>query len=89
MSTMPSVEFPQLQYIDLSELIHVLKAVTVVTSEHLNLSTTFMVSHSLIPKVSPEWKLNSGFRTQKKCPFASPLKRGSVPSIDITNTKIM
>ena len=87
MSTMPCVEFPQVQYIDLSELIHVLKAVTFVTSEHLNLSTTCMVSHSLIAKVSPEWKLNPGFRTQKKCPF--PLKRGSVPSIDITNTKIM
>ena len=79
MSAMPCVEFPQVQYIDLSELIHVLKAVTFVT--------TFMVSHSLIAKVSPEWKLNPGFRTQKKCPF--PLKRGSVPSIDITNTKIV
>ena len=87
MSAMPCVEFPQVQYIDLSELIHVLKAVTFVTSEHLNLSTTFMVSHSLIAKVSPEWKLNPGFRTQKNCPF--PLKRGSVPLIDITNTKIV
>ena len=51
MSTMPCTEFPQVQYIDLSELIHVLKAVTVVTSEHLNLSTIFVVSHSLIAKV--------------------------------------
>ena len=58
MSTMLCVEFPQVQYIDLSELIHVLKAVTFVTGEHLNLSMTFMVSHSLIAKVSPEWKLN-------------------------------
>ena len=87
MSTMPCVEFQQVQYIDLSELIHAFKAVTFVTSEHLNLSMTFRVSQSLIAKVSPEWKLNPGFRTHKKCPF--PLKRGSVPSIDITNTKIV
>ena len=30
-----SVEFPQMQYADLSELIHVLKTVANVTSEHL------------------------------------------------------
>ena len=30
-----SVEFPQMQYADLSELIHVLKTVAIVTSEHL------------------------------------------------------
>ena len=29
------VEFPQVQYIDLSKLIHVLKAVAIVTTEHL------------------------------------------------------
>ena len=32
-----SVEFPQMQYADLSELIHVLKTVAIVTSEHLKL----------------------------------------------------
>ena len=34
-------------YISLSELIHVLKAVTIATSEHLNLLTIFVVSHFL------------------------------------------
>ena len=33
------------QYIDLSELIHVLEVVTIVTSEHLNQSTMFVVNH--------------------------------------------
>ena len=57
------------QYIDLSELIHVLKVFTVVTSEHLNLSTIFVVNHFLIAKVTPERRVNPGFGTQKKCPF--------------------
>ena len=34
-SAMLCVEFPQMQWIDLSELIHVLKAVTIVTREPL------------------------------------------------------
>ena len=42
--------------------------------------------HFLSAKVSSEWGLNLGFATQKKCPF--PLNRG-VPSIKLTNTKIM
>ena len=33
----------------------------------------FVVSHFLIAKVSPEWRLNRSFETQKKCPF--PLNR--------------
>ena len=33
-----SVEFPQMQYADLSELIHVLKTAAIVTSEHLKLN---------------------------------------------------
>ena len=84
---MSCVDFPQAQYIDLSQVNSRFESCHFCSSEHLNLSTTFMVSHSLIAKVSPEWKLNPGFKTQKKCPF--PLKRGSVPSIDITNTKIV
>ena len=40
------------------------------TNEHLNLP----VSHFLIAKVSPEWRLNLGFGTQKECPFT--LNRG-------------
>ena len=52
---MLSVEFPQMQYADLSELIHVLKTVTIMTSEHLKLWTLLgvHVSHFLIAKVSP------------------------------------
>ena len=45
-----------------------------------------MVSHLLNVKVSPEWRVNPSFGTQKMCPF--PLNRG-VPSIVVTNTKIM
>ena len=80
------VEFPQVQNIYLRELIHVLKAVTTVTSEHLNLSTIFVVSHFLIAKMSPEKTLNPGFGTQRKCSF--PLNRG-IPSVEVTNTKVM
>ena len=37
-----SVEFPQMQYADLSELIHVLKTVAIVTSEHLKTYGKFL-----------------------------------------------
>ena len=73
------VEFPQVQYINLSEVVHVLNAVAIVTRVHLNISLIFVVSNFLITKVSPEWRLNLGFGTNKKCP--SPLNRG-VPSIE-------
>ena len=63
-----------MQCIDLSEIVHVDTAVIIVISVHLNSSTLFMVSHGLRAKVSSEWKLISGFGTQKKCPF--PLNRG-------------
>ena len=46
-------------------------------SVHLKISALFVVSHFLSAEVSPEImevKINSGFRTQKKCPF--PLNRG-------------
>ena len=39
-------------------------------SEHSGLSTFFVVSHFLIAKVSPEWRLNLGFGFQKSVPFA-------------------
>ena len=65
------VEFSQVQYIDLSEIVHVLKAVAMVTIENLNLSTMFVDSYFLSAKVSPEWRLNQGFGTQKSC-FLSP-----------------
>ena len=38
-------------------------------SAHLKILTLFVISHTLRAKVSPEWWLNSGFGTQKKCPF--------------------
>ena len=55
---------------DLRELIHVLKAVAVATSGHLNLSKMFVDSHFLIAKVSPEWRLNPALATQKRCPLS-------------------
>ena len=61
-SAMLCVELPQMQCIDLSELIHVLKAVTIVTSEPLNLYRRFLRSVTfdalLISKVIHEWRLN-------------------------------
>ena len=51
-----------------------------------NVLTIFVASHSLISKVSPEWRVNPGFVTQKKCPF--PLKR-RVPTTEVKDTKIM
>ena len=44
------------------------------------------VSHFLSAKVSPEWRLNPGFGTQKKSPFPNALNRG-VPSIEVIDTK--
>ena len=60
-------------YISLSELIHVLKAVTIATSEHLNLLTIFVVivTFWLLLMVSSEWRLPtqvSGLR--KSVPFS-------------------
>ena len=47
-----SVEFPQMQYPDLSELIHVLK--TVAISEHLKLmDNSWETCHFLIAEFSP------------------------------------
>lgn len=61
-------ELPEVQYIQLIQLIHVLKAVAIVTSENLNLSTNFVVSLFLIAKVSAEWRLTSS-RPRKGFPF--------------------
>ena len=52
------VKFPQVQYLDFSETVHVLKAVAVLTSEHLKLSTVFVVIHLLSANVTPEWRSN-------------------------------
>ena len=79
------VEFPQVQHIDLSELIHVLKAVAIVTSALNELINEWSVTF-LIAKVSPEWRLNLGVGAPKKCPF--PLNR-DVSSQEVTNTKTL
>ena len=60
------VEFPLVQYIDLSEIVHVLKAIAIVTSKHLNLSTIFVVNHFFSAKVSAEWRFKPGFRDLEK-----------------------
>ena len=75
------VEFKQLLFIDLSEIVKFVKASTFFISAQLKISTLVVISHTFRAKVSPEWRLNSGFRTQKKCPL--PLNRG-VPSIEVT-----
>ena len=63
-----------------------MKAVVIVISVHLKLSTLFVVSHDLSAKVPPEWRSSPGFGAQKTCLFT--LNRG-VPSIEVTDTKIM
>ena len=53
-----------MQYIDSSEIVHVVKVVVIVpTCEHFNLPTLSVVSHFLSVKVSPEWRFNMGFET--------------------------
>ena len=79
------VEFPQMQCIDLSEIVHVDTAVIIVISVHLNSTTLFVVSYGLRAKVSSEWRLIPGFGTQKKCPFT--LNRGTVYSL-LTDTSL-
>ena len=48
LTAMVCVEFQQVQYINLSELIHLLKTIAIMTSEHLYLSTISVVGHFLI-----------------------------------------
>ena len=80
------VEFSQVQYIDLGGIIHGLKAVTIVTSEFLNLYINHFwgLSHFLSDEVSPGWRPKPSLGTQKKCPF--PLYKG-VPSIEYNKYK--
>ena len=40
-----TVELPRVQYVDLREIAHVVKAVVIVTGTLLNLSMLFVVSH--------------------------------------------
>ena len=50
---MECVEFPQVQYIDLSEMVRVLKAVAIVSCEHVNLWTIFVICHFLCALTGP------------------------------------
>ena len=63
-----------------------MKASLILLSVQLKISTLFVVSHVLSAKMCPEWRLNTGFGTQKNWPF--PLNKG-VPSIEVIGTKIM
>ena len=87
---MSSVEFLQVQYINLSEMVHNLKAFAIWQENTPKTVSTIIVvsqfSTFLSAKVFPEWKLNPGFGTQKKCFF--PLNK-SIPSVEVTNTKIL
>ena len=80
------VESTWVHYIDFSAIVQVVKVSIIVSSVHVKISTLFVVSHFWSAQVSPEWRLNQGFATQKKCPF--PLNRGFY-SIEVMYTKIM
>ena len=69
------------------EIVPVLKAVALLTSEHLNLSKNLpLVSSCVLIKMPLEWRLKPGFGIQKKCSF--PQNR-DVPSKEVTNEKVM
>ena len=71
------VEFPQVKYMDFSGIVHVVKAIVIVTSEHLDVHVRTL----FVCEVSLEWRLKLGFGTKKKCPFS--LYRGH-PSLEVT-----
>ena len=57
------VEFPQVKYIDVSDMTHVLKAAAITNSEHLNLSMIFVVSHVCSAKMFLHWmEVKPGFQ---------------------------
>ena len=60
------VEFTQVQYHYMSEIVQFVKASRIVISVHLKISTLF---HFLNAKVSLNGDKNPVFGTQKKCPF--------------------
>ena len=62
------VEFTQVQYHYMSEIVQFVKASIIVISVHLKISTLFVVSHFLNAKVLLNGN-NPVFWTQKKCPF--------------------
>ena len=58
------VAFPQVKYISLNEIVRLVKAVALLRSVNLKLSTLFVVSRFL--SVSPEGRLNPVFGPRKK-----------------------
>ena len=71
------VAFPQVKYINLSEIVRLVKTVALLRSVNLKLSTLFVVSRFL--SVSPEGRLNPVFGPRKKVSLQS----------EITGTKII
>ena len=67
-------------------VVHVLKAITILTSEQWNLSTLFVVSHFSSTKVSPGRGVKNRPGSRKRGSF--PLNRG-VSATEVTNIKIM
>ena len=63
------VEFTQVHYHYMSEIVQFVKASIIVISVHLKISTLFVVSHFLNAKVLLNGNKNPVFWTQKKCPF--------------------
>lgn len=60
------VEFSQVQCIDLSKVVKVLKAVAIVTSEHLNLLTLLWTVTFWMPPWIPWMEVKCGFRDPGK-----------------------
>ena len=75
-----------MHYIELSEIVQFVKASILAISLHWKISTLFVVSHFLSAKVSPEWRLNPGFRGPESVPFA--LNRG-VSSTEVIDKTII
>lgn len=63
------VEFTQVQYHYMSEIVQFVKTSIIVISVHLKISTLFVISHFLNAKVLLNGNKNPVFQTQKKCPF--------------------
>ena len=66
------VEFSQVQYIDLSDIVHVVKTGVIVTSVRQDLMydvNAFCDCYFSRAEVSPEWRLKLRSGTKKKCPF--------------------
>ena len=60
------VEFSQVQCIDLSKVVKVLKAVAIVTSEHFNLLTLLWTVTFWMPPWIPWMEVKCGFRDPGK-----------------------